>query len=222
MIAFDIETGPLPDEQLRQLIPDFDPSEVKCGNLKDPEKIAAKIAEAKELHEQEFIGKAALSAVTGRILAIGYLASESGNFHLDDGDGQESAILRQFWLKYAECRKVGRKMVGHNSNQFDLPFIMRRSWILGIDVPSTVRERGRYLDSIFVDTLEVWSCGTREMISLDRLSQALGTGKKPDGVDGSMFAKLWFGSEADRAQAIEYLVNDLKLTAADAARMGLI
>ena len=45
-IIFDIETGPLPETELAAMMPAFDPAEVKTGNLKDPAKIAEKIAEA--------------------------------------------------------------------------------------------------------------------------------------------------------------------------------
>ena len=254
MLIFDIETGPLPEERLRELLPpfdeskvdvvtgEFDPATVKCGNIGGPtsEKGKAKIEEARKAHEAakslsattiavakeehwlKFVERAALSAATGRVLAIGYLASESGKFAVDHGDGDELKLLKSFWAKYAECRQQQRKMVGHHRRAFDVPFLIRRSWILEVDVPVTVIEQGRYLDDIFADTESVWSCGTRDSISLDDLSLALGTGKKPDGVNGAMFHKLWFGTQDERAAAIEYLVNDLRLTAADAVKMGLI
>lgn len=72
-IFFDIETGPLPENELAALMPPFDPSEVKTGNIKDPEKIAAKIAEAEVNHKRDFIEKAALDPLTGRVVAIGLL-----------------------------------------------------------------------------------------------------------------------------------------------------
>ena len=40
--VFDIETGPLPEAELAALIPPFDPTEVKTGNLKDTEKSSDK------------------------------------------------------------------------------------------------------------------------------------------------------------------------------------
>jgi hypothetical protein len=42
-MVFDIETGPLPLEQLEAALPPFDAAEVKTGNLKDPALIAAKL-----------------------------------------------------------------------------------------------------------------------------------------------------------------------------------
>ena len=61
-IVFDVETGPLAESELSALLPPFDPAEVKTGNIKDPEKVAAKIAEAEASHRREFFDKAALEA----------------------------------------------------------------------------------------------------------------------------------------------------------------
>lgn len=253
MLVFDIETGPLPEEQLESLYTpleesmiegvvtgDFDPRSVKCGNLKDQAKISEKIeaarmaheaakansarliSEARESHWAEFVGRAALSAITGRVLAIGYLATESGAMVIDDGDGSEAVVVANFWAKYAKCRSSGRKMVGHNCNSFDVPFLIRRAWLLDVVVPTTVLEKSKWLDSIFVDTMALWGCGGREPVKLDLLGQAFGVGRKTEGVSGGDFHRLWFGSQEERELAVEYLRQDLKLTAEVAERMCLV
>ena len=55
------------------MMPAFDPAEVKTGNIKDPEKVAAKIAEAEANHRRDFIDRAALDPLTGRVVAIGLM-----------------------------------------------------------------------------------------------------------------------------------------------------
>ena len=72
-IVFDVETGPLAESELSALLPPFDPAEVRTGNLKDPAKIAEKIAEAEANHRREFFDRAALDPLTGRVVAIGML-----------------------------------------------------------------------------------------------------------------------------------------------------
>ena len=57
-IYFDIETGPLPIAEL--VIPPFDPSQVKLGNIKNPDIIAEKIQRAEENHVSDYIKHAAL------------------------------------------------------------------------------------------------------------------------------------------------------------------
>ena len=103
-IVFDTETAPEPDNVLeglftfdkstvknyRLLTSDFEPSEVKLGNMKDPAKIEAKIEAARLKFTmdkaavadnidtaraeawQTFRDRAALSPLTGRVLAVGW------------------------------------------------------------------------------------------------------------------------------------------------------
>jgi len=103
-IIFDIETGAIPDAEWAELFSfdeasvknflllskEFDPAEVKTGNIKDPAKIKEKVEAAREKFELEksgakaaietarddawnkFVEKAALSPLTGQVLAVGY------------------------------------------------------------------------------------------------------------------------------------------------------
>jgi hypothetical protein len=90
-IIFDIETGPLPESELLAMLPAFDPAEVKTGNLKDPAKIAEKIAEAEANHRRDFIERAALDPLTGRVVAIGVMIYESRGEKSPDFSKFESA-----------------------------------------------------------------------------------------------------------------------------------
>jgi 3'-5' exonuclease len=207
MIVFDIETGPLPESELAALLPPFDPAEVKTGNLKDPVKIAEKLREAEEAHRREFFEKAALDPLTGRVVAIGLLYPELGEFHVI-GHDDEAETLREFWQA---CRgEMGRvnQMVGFNTHLFDLPFVIRRSWKHRIAVPFGIR-RGRYWSDEMIDLRDAWQLGDRQARgSLDAIAKHLGIGAKTG--EGKMFAELW---QSDREKAVDYLRNDLQLTA---------
>lgn len=253
-LIFDIETGPLPDEQLKAFLPafeppkhpgEFDPAAVKVGNLKDDAKIAAKMEEARAAHAQaladysitcleaeakhwqDFADKAALSPVTGRILAIGYCCTEKNQASVSENKGEvdgELKLLQAFWRQYAKSIKSNRKIVGANILDFDLPFICRRSLILGIEIPRGAFD-GRYFNSIFVDLRKWWLFGQHQTScpsSLDYISRALGVGGKPEGVTGADFAKLWFGSESEKHSALEYLLNDLSMTKEVGLRLGAV
>lgn len=219
MLVFDIETAPLPDCDLKRA---FDGSEIKLGNLKDPEKIKEKLDNA----WFEFKSKAALSASTGYVLCIGYYYTDRDQAVIDDGenddgDTREAKILRGFWSMVETCRKNSIEMGGVNIHDFDLPFLVRRSWILGVDVPAGVLGQGRYWHSVFVDLRKVWLCGQSPngvKSSFDELAAAFGTGGKPAGINGGDFAELW---ERDRPTAIAYLENDLKQPAKWAKAMGV-
>ena len=83
-IFFDIETGPLPDEILDEIEPVHSPPKT----LKDPEKIRQSIAEKARIWRS----KAALSPLTGQVLAIGIRKLGKSQFLL----GDEKTLLREF------------------------------------------------------------------------------------------------------------------------------
>ncbi len=225
-IVFDIETGPLPEDFLRSLLEPaapFDPASVKVGNLKDEAKIKAKIEECRAAYEEEckaaelrFFDRAALSAHTGEVLAIGVrFAGEKGGQVLH---GSEAKVLKLFWETCEDTRASDNRLVGFNIFGFDLPFLLRRSWLLGVRPPHWVMDRDRYWSPLFVDLMARWQCGDRQnFISLNRIAGLLGVGQKNG--DGKMFAETW---KADKAAAIAYLNQDLELTLQVARRLGVV
>ncbi len=246
-VIFDIETGPRPLAEIEcfctppEPLPPWDESMVKYGNAKREELRAEKRLEcmakyqealnaesvARDAHKAEWLDKAALSPVTGRVLLIGAMDHDKKIFY--DQDDEESNLLA-FWDFVENTLANKQPLIGHNSNSFDLPFLVRRSWALGVHVPREVRQ-GRYWNPLFLDTMEHWNCGAREYVSLNTLGAFFGVGQKTEGVEGKDFAKLWFGlmppeqwgaPEKQRAKAIEYNTQDLKLTAAVAEKMGMM
>ncbi len=205
-IIYDIETGPRPLTNIEPLCPEFDAP----GNYKDPVKIAAYRDEKKK----EWLDRAALSAVTGRVLAIGYLVD--GNYYTF-ASGDEAEDIAAYWDLITDHGAITSRIIGFNSNGFDLPFLVRRSWKLGVRIPPTLF-RGRYPNDCFVDLMDIWKCGNRDQsISLDDLAKYLGVGAKNG--SGKEFAELW---ETDRATALAYLENDLRLTEKCAERLGVL
>jgi len=205
---WDTETCSLPESELRAIMPPFDPDSVKTGNIKNPELIAAKIADSKAAYEADYMENAALDPLTGRVLCIGLLLGDKFTL-LDLPD--EWQLLSEFWLRYVI---PGRRMIGFNVFLFDLPFLIRRSWKHSIQIPIGLR-KGRYWNDDFVDLREQWQLGDRQAHgSLDSIAKHLGVGAKTG--TGKDFAKLW---ETDRQKAVDYLKNDLRLTAAIAKRM---
>jgi hypothetical protein len=206
-VYFDIETAPLPESELIAQMPEFSAP----GNYKDPEKIKANIAE----QQQRWLQDGALSALTGQVLCIGAMDGEAMGLW-DAGPG-EAAMLESWWKKVADQIRSGRLMVGYCCKTFDLPFLIRRSWKHGVNVPYCIF-KGRYFADEIVDVAEQWGCGNRDprdRISLDSISKFLGIGAKNG--TGKDFAALW---ATDKQAASEYLKNDLKLTQAAYLRMA--
>lgn len=205
-IIFDIETGPLPVDQLH--IPPFNPADVKLGNIKNPDLIAEKIQKAEESHTADYIRNAALDALSGQVLCIGYRFQHDKPAVLcSDADG-EAVMLIQFWRLLSDLERQP-KLVGFNIKSFDLPFLIKRSWKHRIQVPYWLRQ-GRYWNDLVVDLREVWQLGdSRAHGSLASICRHLGLGEKAG--NGADFSLLW---NTDRQAAIDYCLQDIKLTQA--------
>ena len=203
MTVWDIETGPETDERLALAEPVFEAP----ANYKDPEKIAASIAEQRAKWRE----RAALDPMTGRVLAIGSM--DEVTIVLDHGENRETDIIGNFFRVYERHASCGERMVGFNIHGFDLPFIVKRAWILGVPVPPQLRPNGQsrfYWPPTFVDLQQVWGAGEmRPAGSLGAICKLLGIGEKTG--SGADFARL-YADESTRQQALDYLKNDLLLT----------
>ena len=253
MLVFDIETEPLEESRLRELLPpfdsdnvdglvtgEFDPSKVKLGNLKDEAKKQEKIEAARKAHEEavansasiilqaeqdhwkRFVDSCCLSAVTSRVLAIGYHAPDKSKtvIHAVNEEHTEEQIIAAFWQYYANCRQERRHIVGVNILGFDVPYVLRRSWILGVEVPDKVYD-GRYFDRTFIDLCDYWKTGnfrSSEPANFDALARAFGTVGK-NGQSGKYFHEMW---KVNRGDAIAYLKSDVEQPAIWARRMGIV
>jgi hypothetical protein len=226
---FDIETGPRDEAELRDIYHEKTADEfaADCDKRWKPDTVATKYEEYKVRAWREFVDRAALSPLTGRVLLIGMLQplGHTSYFY----EPTEAEFLGLFWEHVEAHLADKRPLIGHNSNSFDLPFLVRRSWYLGVPVPAAIR-LGRYWHPLFRDTMEQWNCGARDFVKLNALGKFFGVGQKTEGVNGGDFHRLWFGQmpadqwgtpEQQRAKAIEYNGQDLRLTAAVAARMGM-
>lgn len=225
-IVFDIETKAQAADKLLASLPPFDPEAVKVGNIKDPAKIAEKMAQAEAKHKSDYLAKAALSPATGEVCAIGLLESDGKETLLTSTAGgyDEATLLNAFWAHYrAEVMTRRTLWIGHNVLDFDLPFLVNRSRILGVSIPPlvfTIRGGRVHWSDRFIDTRTVWLMGrkpTETPSSLDTVCGAFGLGSKAG--SGADFAALL---ESDQAAAIAYLRQDLTLTANLARKLGLL
>jgi len=205
----DIETAGLAAEQIDHLAPTF----TAPANYKDADKIAANIAEQR----MEWFKRAALSPMTGKIVAIGYKVPNGQHvLHV----ANEIELLEEFWNDYDKHAEKQGKMIGHNILGFDIPFIIRRSWANKIRVPATV-QNGRYLNERrFIDTMTAFQCGNRteKFYSLDTVARFMGFAGKTEAI-GAQFAEIL---ATDPKRALAYLAADLQAVEDIAERMGIL
>jgi len=207
---YDFETQGLPEADLLRVIPEFEAP----GNIKDPTKIAAAIAEKKA----DWIDKAALKAISGKIVAT--------TAAWDDEEpimqtGEEKDLIVAMLASLKDCISLGVPAYGWNSSGFDLPFLCQRAAVHGIPAFKhlMVNVRGRfYWHESLVDAKLIWSNYSPDHTgtSLKTVSAALGTGIK-DG-SGKDFAELLL---TDRAKAESYAKNDVALLREAVKRMGI-
>ena len=202
-IAFDIET--IGNRSMVERMPEID---VKVGNLKDPAKIAEKIAEAKA----DQIDRMALSPLYGRVCA--FVAMEDENAVSKEcleaeTDAEEVRVIEAVFRAFS-----GKRVVTYNGNGFDLPFVYRRAVMLGIDirefgVPTLAEMTARYNNRHHVDLMQVW-CGFGNFEKLDNIAKALLADQKIE-IDFRTFPKLIQTPEG-RKQLLDYCQQDVNLT----------
>lgn len=251
MISFDIETEPRPEDELKELCPpldesqfevgEFDPASVKLGNMKDQKKIDEKIAKARAEHQKlkdtthhrladarakhfgEFKSKATLNAALSKVLVIGYYSS-NGKFVCDSAD--EKILLENFWRIVSKKFDARQPAIGLNIHEFDLPFITRRSWINGVEIPihmlTDLGTKWPKFHPRFIDVGKWWLAGAFSgscKWGFDTLAAAFGTSGKAAGeTTGKNFHEMW---HSNQESAIEYLKADVMQPMTWAKCMGI-
>lgn len=204
-LIFDIETGPVPDLLLDTLMPQFE----AAGNLKDPDKIAADVANK----QKNWRDRAALSPMTGMVVGVGIALNTNSRPRIVLG-GERKLVTRTL-DEISRMLMAGGTVYGFNIHAFDLPFLVTRARMLRIHVPAnlitTYHNRTYWADGI-VDLMQLWTMGgDRAGNSLNAVSRFLGFGEKKG--DAKDFALLLASKDrADRRKAQAYLRQDILLT----------
>ncbi len=193
ILFFDIETKARPEAVA--LLP-----EPKApANYKEPEKIAAYIAEKRA----EQLQSAALDPDTCEVVAISmrrHPADEKTQVYLAGRDGDESDLLCGFWDAFAAA---GGHVCGYNILAFDFPFIMRRS-LAWDEKPPLIPRLAKYQTGPIVDLYGIlfnWTPGK----SLKTVAKLYGLPNPLPDLDGSQVAGM------DEETLERYAANDVDL-----------
>lgn len=175
---------------------------------------------------EKFWDKTALDGTYGRICTIAYAINDEPVQSLS---GDEKEMVKKFW------ELVGRAdlIIGHNIRDFDLPFVMQRSVILGVK-PSWNKfqdpgkkpwemvkflDFGRYKNAPIFDTMWEWSNWTDKWSNktIEHIALAMGIPTPKEGIDGSKVGEFY---EAGKIKEIcEYCMRDVETTRAVYKRM---
>ena len=209
-LFWDVETEGLPESDIAKLMPEFEAP----GNIKDPAKIAAAIADKKA----SWLDGAALKAITGRIVAV-TTAIDGGEPLMYASD--EKPIIENTIAILKDVISVNAHAYAWNGHGFDLPFICQRAAVYGIPafVMLTVNVRGKfYWHESLIDPKLVWSNYSPDHTgtSLKSVALALGVGEKIG--SGKDFAGLL---KTNPDEAKRYALADITLMRDIVNRMGI-
>lgn len=194
ILFFDIET------EVNAVALEYVPEPKAPANYKDEEKIAAYIAEKKA----EITSTAALDADYGKIVAISMQVGTNVKpkaYLVGDEDMQtETDLINHFWSVYKACYGWS---CGYNIIGFDLPYLLRRSFDLGIKVP-VFPVLAKFRTEPTIDLMGIlYNWGQAK--GLKWVCKRYGIKNDLPDLDGSQVATM------DRETLRAYATNDVKL-----------
>jgi hypothetical protein len=222
-IILDIETCPHPCAG--EFIPAPDLDAIKpAGNVKDPVKVAASLAERKAAAVEDHkasLSRAALDWNLSRIVAFAWIDMErpqAGSVVMEGRDeAEEAEALAEMW------KLIGhRPIIGFCARTFDVPTLIQRSRLLGIkpvDVSLARYGRGDVIDLRDLLTFDDARYEALMPRSLKMFCKRFGVPVHDD-INGADIPALVAAGDWDSVRA--HVRSDVQLTAALAARLGVI
>jgi len=215
MIYVDIETAP--NAKMAQFV---EPAKVLSiadapRNYTKTKTLVSWVEKAQEKEDaayQDRLASMSLDVDFSRICALAFaLDDEDVDVWATPTPDIERDVLREFWGAVAHSRRV----CGFNALGFDLPIIVRRSWVLGVKPTRTIDMR-RYSTSSVVDIMQImyqWgqSPGVRYR-GLKMLAKMYGVKNPLPELDGSQVGEM------DEETLCNYCANDVRMVRELAAR----
>jgi hypothetical protein len=161
--------------------------------------------------------RAGIYAEFGRIICIssGVIIQKNGerfyrvkSFH--DADERKLLIAFNEMLEKFTANP-GKKLCAHNGQEFDYPYIARRTLINGLRLPKILDVAGAKpweIKDRLLDTLQMWKFGDyKNYTSLDLLCAVFDIPTPKDDIDGSQVARVYY-QEGDLDRIIRYCEKD--------------
>jgi len=170
-----------------------------------------------EQQAAEVYEKAGIYAEFGKIICIsaGVIIQKNGerfyrvkSFH----DQEEKKLLASFNEMLEKfTANPGKKLCAHNGQEFDYPYIARRSLINGLRIPRILDISGAKpweIKDRLLDTLQMWKFGDyKNYTSLDLLCAVFNIPTPKTDIDGSQVAHVYY-IEGDLDRIVRYCERD--------------
>lgn len=166
--------------------------------------------------EQIFEDRGGILAEFGKIVCISVGMLHEGSqgksirlksYYHDD----EETLLKQFKrLLDDHYNTPYHVLCGHNSKEFDIPYICRRMLINGIALPSILQISGKKPWEInHIDTMELWKFGDyKSYTSLSLLCHVMNIPTPKDDISGADVARVYY-EENDLQRIMVYCEKDV-------------
>lgn len=211
-LYFDIETIPAAESSINDLKYLYERKKEKYEENKTED--------SKKFPDfEEFYAKTGVDGSFGRIVCIGYAGNDKP---AEAVSGDERAQLMKFW----DLAGSADLLIGHNIRDFDLPFIIQRSIILGVrptwqryeetGIPkfkvNKFLDFARYRSCPIFDTMWEWNLwrDKYENKTIEHLALAMGIPTPKTGIDGSKVYDFYKKGKLD--EIVAYCIRDVDTT----------
>jgi hypothetical protein len=202
------------------------PQHSEFGELNETEKAlwehkARQLVKNEQPTAEEVYGKAGIYAEFGRIvcISVGCILNANGQrkwWVKSFADDDERVLLQDFAHMLNRFYKSKQRawLCGHNSKEFDFPYISRRMLINGLPLPQVLQVFGQKpWETPFLDTMELWRFGDyKNFTSLALLSHVFGIPTPKDDINGSQVADVYY-NQHDLPRIARYCEKDVLTTA---------
>ena len=200
VVFIDIETVRLVDK-LEKDTPLWDSWDYKLRYSREAEKFDGSI-------EEQFETKAALYAEFAKIVTITIGRIKEGKIIIKSySDHDEKKLLTDFCdvMGKLSSKNKRTRFAGHAIKGFDIPFIMRRCLVNGIELPDTI-DIGHLKpwETTMIDTLDLWKGTGFYGASLLNIATAFGLPSPKSDISGSETSDVyWRRKEVDGITPLE-------------------
>lgn len=167
-------------------------------------------------YKELFKEKASLYAEFGKIVCISLGFIHNGELIVKSFyGGDEVSILTEFFELIDTISSRFKSFVGFASNQFDIPFIIKRAIINKLPVPDLIDVSGlKPWDLVHIDLKDEFKLTGWETPSLTTLAYTLGIPTSKGGeVEGHNLSEFYYGDREDRLDVImDYCEKDVWVT----------
>jgi 3'-5' exonuclease len=175
------------------------------------DKKAGYIAKSETDTPENLFGRAGIYAEFGKIICIstGFIFGNSFREKSFFGDDEKTLLSDFAEILNKFYNKPQHLLCGHNSKEFDIPYIARRMLINGIGLPAILNLFGKKPWEVpHLDTMELWRFGDyKSFTSLDLLTTIFDIPSPKNDIDGSMVATVYY-KENNLGRIVEYCQRD--------------